>query len=191
MGVWITCRSPAPNVIVLYRLKERRREKKDWKGNQRTNGVSQKIRPWRRGLISRACPESSVSQRQRHGESQKLSRYITSKTQAIPADQDMNGAGQDSMPTTLLQNNTSTTMSMSHYGREKSQHTWQVSCAGQFPLQLNVSNKGRGDWPGWICMIHLGPWSVSGIKWLQTLLCSDLQSVKKVESVFLKEVTTT
>lgn len=113
--------------------------------NQRNNAVSQKIRHWQRGLISYACPESRVSQRQIDGESQKLSRYITNKTQAIQADQDMNGAGLDSMPMTLLQINTSTTMSISLYGRKKTQHTWQVSCAGDFPLQSNVSTKGKGE----------------------------------------------
>ncbi len=165
MGVWITCRSPAPKVIVLYRLGERQREKKDWKGrweNQRTNAVSQKIRLWQRALISCACPESSVSQRQRDGESHKLSRYITNKTHAIQADQEMNGAGQDSMPTTLLQNNTSTTVSMNLYGRKKSRHTWQVSCAGKFPLQSNASTKGKETDQGEsVWNNHLGLWSVS------------------------------
>lgn len=133
MGVWITCRSPAPNVIVLYRLRERRREKKDGRGgwektkNECSFSENQAVTAW-----FNQCPQSRVSQPQRDGESQKLSRYITNKTQAIPADQDVNGAGQDSMPTTLLQNNTGTTVSMSLCGRENSQHTWQVSCAGDF-----------------------------------------------------------
>ena len=148
MGVWIICRSPAPNVIVLYRLTERRREKKDCKeGGEKTKELMLFLRKSGSDsvvLISRACPGSSVSQqRQRDGESQKLSRYITNKTQAIPADQDMNGAGQDSMPTTSLQNNTGTTVSMRLYGREKNQHTWQVSCAGHFPLPSDVSTKGE------------------------------------------------
>lgn len=112
MGVWITCRSPAPNVIVLYRRNKRGQEKKKhWKGNQRTISVSQKIRLWQRGSISGACPESSMSQQQQHGESQKLSRYITNRAQAIPADQGLNGAGQNSMPNTLLPNKTGITKS--------------------------------------------------------------------------------
>lgn len=82
IGVWITCRSPAPNVMVLYWLKKREREG-DKEGIENETGdpgvVLQKIRLWRRGLISGANPESSVSQRQPHGQSQKLSRYITKK----------------------------------------------------------------------------------------------------------------
>lgn len=128
IGVWITCRSPAPNVMVLYWLKKREREadKEGIENETRDPGVVlQKIRLWRRGLISGVNPESSVSQRQPHRQSQKLSRYITKKnkkkTQAIPADWCRNGAGPDSMPTALLHHNTSQTVSMNHYGRQKSQ----------------------------------------------------------------------
>lgn len=110
------------------------------------------------GFISCACPESSVSQRQRDGESQKLSRYITNEAQAIQADQDMNGAGQDSMPTILLQNNTSNTVSMSIYGREKNPGTPERCHAKEiFHCSLKWA-KGKGDWSGW--KIHLGLWVI-------------------------------
>lgn len=189
MGVWITCRSPAPNVIVLYRLRDREGERKErlkvWCEKAREQmQLLRKIS----GLISCARPESSVSQRQRDGGSQKLSRYITNKTQAIQADRDMNGAGQDSMPTTLLQK-----QHQHHHVNEPLWEweipahrcgRWQVSCAGHFPLQSNVRTKGKetdqGE-SGWI--ISLRPWSAS---WdnisVGTLSWSDMQSV------FLREI---
>lgn len=67
IGVWITCRSPAPKVIVLYVLK-REREALVILGTSSSDN---------RVLISSVCPDSSVSQWQPHEESQKLSRYMT------------------------------------------------------------------------------------------------------------------
>lgn len=126
MGVWITCRSPAPNVIVLYRWRERGGKRKDrlktgrWE-NQRTSGISQK----NQGLIITAVRQSSVTRRQRDGESQKLSRYMTIKAQAIPLHANNVTAKQQQQQHQINESLWETGTPV----------TGQVSCAGDFPLQ--------------------------------------------------------
>lgn len=92
MGVWMTCRSPAPNVIVLCRLrkKKKKREKRDYKGGEKNNKDfvvfwgKKNQGFWQRALITvvrvwRAAWSATGRDGQR---SQKLSKYITNQTQA-------------------------------------------------------------------------------------------------------------
>lgn len=167
MGVWITCRSPAPNVIVLCGTREKR--KKDWEEgeagregvrgeeNQGTNGVSQKTRVWQ--LQSQLC----VSQPQRNGESQKLSRYATNQTQAIPANQDVNGAG--------LQYDTSEPP-----GETEIPVTWQVI----FHCRLMSARLIRANCTGdSIRTMKQTSWDKSNT--VQILIWADMQSVIRLK----------
>lgn len=68
MGVWITCRSPAPNVIVLCNIRDRNTRSRDWQGGIQKPGSKTvwRIRARQLSLITAVCIQRAawISDRQ-------------------------------------------------------------------------------------------------------------------------------